>query len=64
MIVVGRSYCYTQDDLYDHFRRLETNDLNLDLTGTTHLDHESKVLMAATTLTLLTPHIRPNTLYF
>ena len=45
MIVVGRFYFYTSDDLDDHFRRLQHNDLNLDLPRTTHLDHETKVDM-------------------
>ena len=43
MIVVGRFYFYTRDDLDGHFRQLQPNDPNLDLPGTTHLDHESKV---------------------
>ena len=43
MIVVGRIYFYTPDDLDDHFRRLQPNDLNLDLPGTTHLHHESRL---------------------
>ena len=30
-------------DLDDHFRRLQPNDLNLGLLGTSHLDNESKV---------------------
>ena len=33
----------SRDDLDDHFRRLQPIDLNLDLLGTTHLDHESRV---------------------
>ena len=44
MSVVGRFYFYTRDDLDDHFRRPQPNDLNLDLPGTTHLNHDSKVL--------------------
>ena len=44
MIVVGRFYCYTRDDLDDHFGRLQPNCLNLDLPGAAHLDHESKVI--------------------
>ena len=47
MIVVGRLYCYTWDDLDDHFRRLQPNNLNLDLPGITHFDHESKVLFCS-----------------
>ena len=39
----GTFYCYTRDDLDDYFRRLQPNDLNLDLLGITHLDHESEV---------------------
>ena len=31
------------DDLDDHFRWLQPNDLNLDLLGITHLDHKSRV---------------------
>ena len=48
MIVVGRFYCYTRDDLDDHFRRLQPNYLNLNLLATTRLDRESTV----------SPHIR------
>ena len=43
MIVVGCFYFCTPDDLHDHFEWLQPTDLNLDLLGTTHLDHESKV---------------------
>ena len=31
------------DDLDDHFRWLQPIDLNLDLLGAAHLDHESRV---------------------
>ena len=33
----------SREDLDDHFRRLQPIDLNLELLGTTHLDHESRV---------------------
>ena len=33
----------SRDDLDDHFRRFQPIDLNLDLLGITHLDHESRV---------------------
>mgnify|MGYP002803401314 CR=1 FL=1 len=33
----------SRDDLDHHFRRLQPIDLNLDLVGTTHLDHESRL---------------------
>ena len=39
MLGVGSSW----DDLFDHFRRPQPIDLNLDLLGNTHLDHESRV---------------------
>ena len=45
MIVVGRFYCYTRDDLDDHLKQLQRNDLNLDLPGITHLDDENKVML-------------------
>ena len=32
------------DDYDDHFRRLQPSDLNLEILGITHLDHESRVL--------------------
>ena len=46
MIIVGRFYFDTRLDLDDHFKRFQPNALNLDLSGTTHLDHESQVCIA------------------
>ena len=43
MIVVGRFYCDARNDLDHHFKWFQPNALNLDLSGTTHLDHESQV---------------------
>ena len=45
---VGNNYCgitlsSSLDDLDDHFRWPHRVDLNLDLLGITHLDHESRV---------------------
>ena len=34
-----------QDDLVDHFRRLQSINLNLDLLGITHLDYEGRVIV-------------------
>ena len=46
MIVVGRFYGDTRYDLDHHFKWFQPNALNLDLSGTTHLDHESLVCIA------------------
>ena len=46
MIVVGRFYFDTRYDLDDHFKWFQPNALNLDLSGNTHLDHESQVCIA------------------
>ena len=46
MIVVGRSYCDTRYDLDHNFKWFQPNALNLDLSGTTHLDNESQVCIA------------------
>ena len=41
-----RFYCDTRYDLDDHFKWLQPIALNLDLSGTTHLDHERQVRIA------------------
>ena len=46
MIIVGRFYFDTRLDLDHHFKWFQPNALNLDLSGTTHLDHESQVCIA------------------
>ena len=46
MIVVGRFYFDTRYDLDHHFKWFQPNALNLDLSGTTHLDHEGLVCIA------------------
>ena len=46
MIVVGRFYCDTRYGFDDHFKWFQPNALNLDLLGTTHLDHDSQVCIA------------------
>ena len=43
MMVVGRFYCDTCHDLDHHFKWFQPNALNLDLSDTTNLDHESQV---------------------
>ena len=43
MIVVGRFYCDARNDLDHNFKWFQPNALNLDLSGTTYLDHESQV---------------------
>ena len=45
MIVGGRFYCDTRF-LDDHFKWFQPNVLNLDLSGTTHLDREGEVCIA------------------
>ena len=46
MIVVGRFYCDTRYDLDHHFKWFQPNARNLDLSGTTHLDHDSQLCIA------------------
>ena len=46
MTVVGRFYFDTRYDLDDHFKWFQPNALNLDLSGTTHLDYESQLCIA------------------
>ena len=46
MIVVGRFYCDARYDLDHHFKWFRPSALNLDLSGTTHLDNESQVCIA------------------
>ena len=46
MIVVGRFYSDTRYDFNHHFKWFQPNALNLDLSGTTHLDHENQLCIA------------------
>ena len=51
MIVAGRFYCDTCYDLDHHFKWFQPNALNLDLSRTTHLDHDSQVCVCTDTRT-------------